>query len=253
MGRESALLAPSTVTTQIFLVDDEPAIAEAVVFALQSEGYRCRHFATGGACLEALTASGADLPSLILLDIGLPDGSGLEFFRRIRDLVDAPIIFLTARKEELDRVVGLEMGADDYIVKPFSLRELVARVRMVMRRAVGAARAPEVHPPDRHVAATRSVGLFLHDPERRQFHFNAQLLDLTLHEYRLLETLLAHPGRVYSRGQLLDLAWEAPDHRLERTVDSHIKSLRAKLREANPQADPIRTHRGMGYSLDIGA
>jgi two-component system catabolic regulation response regulator CreB len=245
----------------ILLIDDEPAIAEAVTFALQAEGYRCEHHATGGAGLAALAAGAANStsPAVILLDVGLPDGSGFDFFRRIRQHTQAPIIFLTARKEEIDRVVGLEMGADDYIVKPFSLRELVARVRMVIRRGGQARVAATLQdPPAPLPAATQgstavvsATGRFSHDTHRRQFSFHDRPLDLTLHEYRLLEVLLAHPGRVYSREQLLERAWEAPDHRLERTVDSHIKSLRAKLREANAQADPIRTHRGMGYSLDV--
>jgi two-component system catabolic regulation response regulator CreB len=243
----------SGTTPQVFLVDDEPAIAEAVSFALQAEGYRCRHFATGSACLEALADPATDAPSLILLDIGLPDGSGFEFFRRIGERVDAPVIFLTARKEEIDRVAGLEMGADDYIVKPFSLRELVARVRMVMRRAANASPVPVRAAVVPAADTLATSGPFSHDRDRRVFTFAGQPLDLTLHEYRLLDALLAHPGRVYSRAQLLELAWDAPDHRLERTVDSHVKSLRAKLRAANPQADPIRTHRGMGYSLDAGA
>jgi two-component system catabolic regulation response regulator CreB len=245
---------------QVFLVDDEPAIAEAVSFALQAEGYCCHQFATGGACIEALGAGGtgaeAAAPALILLDIGLPDASGFEIFRRIRQFSQVPIVFLTARKEEIDRVVGLEMGADDYIVKPFSLRELVARVRMVIRR--GAHHAAQTSALAVPIAASTSTPLprtrpnpFSHDPDRKQLSYCGQVLDLTLHEYRLLEALLKHPGRVYSRDQLLDLAWEAPDHRLERTVDSHIKSLRAKLRDANPDTDPIRTHRGMGYSLDV--
>ena len=250
---------PAIVTTtlqQIFLVDDEPAIAEAVSFALQAEGYRCRSFVTGGACIEALAAAA---PALVLLDIGLPDASGFEVFRRIRQFSQVPIVFLTARKEEIDRVVGLEMGADDYIVKPFSLRELVARVRMVIRR--GANHAPPPAPPAQpqlavpspaSAAAVARSGVFANDTDRRQMSYCGRALDLTLHEYRLLEVLLRHPGRVYSRDQLLELAWEAPDHRLERTVDSHIKSLRAKLRDVNADADPIRTHRGMGYSLDAG-
>ena len=236
----------------ILVVDDEPAIAEAVSFALQAEGFRCRICATGAACIDVLapavplsSAAAAESPALILLDVGLPDGSGFDFFRRIRELSHAPVVFLTARKEEIDRVVGLEMGADDYIVKPFSLRELMARVRMIMRR--GANHAPV---PARPQGAVQVHGAFSHDAARKQMSYNGAVLELTLHEYRLLEVLLAHPGRVYTRGQLLELAWEAPDHRLDRTVDSHIKSLRAKLRDVNDKADPIRTHRGMGYSLD---
>ena len=246
----------STRPTSIFLVDDEPAIAEAVSFALQAEGFRCRHFATGGDCLDALTG---EQPDLVLLDIGLPDGNGFDFFRRIRDLSAVPVVFLTARKEEIDRVVGLEMGADDYVVKPFSLRELMARVRMVIRRsaAAGAATAVPAATPgagsSTAAAAPSTIGRFQHDPVRRQIRYAGSLLDLTLHEYRLLEVLLRHVGRVFTRAQLLDQAWEAPDHRLDRTIDSHIKSLRAKLRAIDATVDPIHTHRGMGYSLEVGA
>jgi two-component system catabolic regulation response regulator CreB len=234
----------------IYLVEDELAIAEAVSFALQAEGFVCRHFATGGSSLEALRS---EAPDLLLLDIGLPDINGFELFRRIREQHDAPVIFLTARKEEIDRVVGLEMGADDYVVKPFSVRELMARVRMVLRRrAVPSPTSPATAASAGETAA-QSRGSFRHNAERRQFHYAGELLDLTLHEYRLLEVLLRHPGRVFTRAQLLEQAWEAPDHRLDRTVDSHIKSLRAKLRAIDSSADPIQTHRGTGYSLDTGA
>ncbi len=248
----------STRPASIFLVDDEPAIAEAVSFALQAEGFRCRHFATGGDCLAALAG---EQPDLVLLDIGLPDGNGFDFFRRIREQGDVPVVFLTARKEEIDRVVGLEMGADDYVVKPFSLRELMARVRMVIRRsaaapasnAVSATAATPGGGSSSAGAAPTVVGRFQQDSLRRQIRYAGSALDLTLHEYRLLEVLLRHVGRVFTRAQLLDQAWEAPDHRLDRTIDSHIKSLRAKLRAIDATADPIHTHRGMGYSLEIGA
>jgi two-component system catabolic regulation response regulator CreB len=229
----------------VYVVEDEPSIAEAVMFALQAEGHRGRHFATGQACVDALAA---EPPTVILLDIGLPDGNGFDVFRRIRALTAAPVIFLTARGTEVDRVAGLEMGADDYVVKPFSVRELMARVRMVIRRheARRAAAAPAAAD-----SAAAASGPFVLDVERREIRYHGKPLTLTLHEYRLLEALLCHPGRVFSRGQLLDQAWEAPDHRLERTVDSHVKSLRAKLRELDPASDPIRTHRGMGYSLEL--
>jgi two-component system catabolic regulation response regulator CreB len=244
----------------ILMVDDEPAIAEAVSFALQAEGFRCRICPTGAACIEALApvAGAAESPALILLDVGLPDGSGFDIFRRIREHSHAPIVFLTARKEEIDRVVGLEMGADDYVVKPFSLRELMARVRMIMRRGANPVQAP-THAKANATSRASSMpavevhGAFSHDSVRKQMSYHGVALELTLHEYRLLEVLLQHPGRVYTRGQLLELAWEAPDHRLDRTVDSHIKSLRAKLRDMNDKADPIRTHRGMGYSLETVA
>ena len=223
----------------IFIVEDEPSIAQTVHFALEAEGFATEHFPTGTACLEAL---GRTNPSLILLDVGLADGSGFEFFRRIRQLTEVPVIYMTARDAEIDRVAGLEMGADDYVVKPFSLRELVARVRVVLRRV-------ESSP----VPTAGMSTVFQIDTARRQIHYHAQPLDLTLHEYRLLETLLSHPERVFTRSQLLERGWDDPDHRLERTIDSHIKSLRNKLRHINPDTDPICTHRGVGYSLIPGA
>ena len=220
---------------RIFIVEDELSIAQTVQFALEAEGFTVEHFASGNACLDALATR---TPSLILLDVGLTDGSGFEFFRRIRQITDTPVIYMTARDAEIDRVAGLEMGADDYIVKPFSLRELVARVRVVLRRTETAS-AANAGTPD----------IFRIDSVRRQIHYHARPLDLTLHEYRLLETLLSQPERVFTRGQLLERGWDDPDHRLERTIDSHIKSLRNKLRRIKPDADPICTHRGVGYSL----
>lgn len=230
-------------TAPIYIVDDEPGIAQSVQYALEAEGFVVRYHSTGNSCLQALTG---ETPALILLDIGLADGSGFDFFRQIRAAGHSvPVIFMTARGDEIDRVVGLEMGAEDYIVKPFSLRELVARVRVVLRR------------PDITAAVTTSVDdnercpqAFRIDSTRKQIHYHRQLLNLTLHEYRLLETLLSQPGRVFSREQLLNQAWDAPDHRLERTIDSHIKSLRNKLREIAADENPIATHRGMGYSLE---
>lgn len=235
-------------TICIFIVEDEPSIAQTVQFALEAEGFASEHFPTGAGCLAALERTN---PTLILLDVGLADGSGFEFFRRIRQLTEAPVIYMTARGDEIDRVVGLEMGADDYIVKPFSLRELVARVRAVLRRSEVASGV--VAGKGEGTAPTAASGAFHVDAIRRQIRFHGQLLDLTLQEYRLLETLLSQPERVFSRGQLLERGWDAPDHRLERTIDSHIKSLRNKLREIDPEANPICTHRGVGYSLLPGA
>lgn len=227
----------------IFIVEDEPSIAQTVQFALQSEGFATEHFSTGNGCLNGLDDA---MPALILLDVGLADGNGFDFFRLIRQRSAVPVIFLTARGEEIDRVVGLEMGADDYIVKPFSLRELVARVRVVLRRG-------ETANTKRTASMQNELphsDCFSVDDVRHQIHFQSIALDLTLHEYRLLKTLISQPGRVFSRGQLLENAWDNPDHRLERTVDSHIKSLRNKLREVDDACNPICTHRGIGYSLD---
>ena len=228
----------------IFVVEDEPSIAQTVQFALDSEGFTTEHFTTGTDCVAALDST---VPSLILLDVGLADGNGFDFFRLIRQRSTVPVIFLTARGEEIDRVVGLEMGADDYIVKPFSLRELIARVRVVFRR-IGTTLDVGTQPAQPETGSTTSK--FSIDNLRRRIQFRSTALDLTLHEYRLLETLLSQPGRVFSRGQLLERAWDNPDHRLERTIDSHIKSLRNKLRAVDAEANPICTHRGLGYSLD---
>lgn len=226
----------------IFIVEDEPSIAETVQFTLEAEGFSTQYFSTGSCCIKALAHQ---KPSLILLDVGLSDGSGFDFFRKIRSLSEAPIIYMTARGDEIDRVVGLEMGADDYIVKPFSLRELVARVRVVLRRSnqntVNLEQAPK--------SSQLTNNVFSIDAERKKIYYQKKPLDLTLHEYRLLEVLLKSPEKVFTRSQLLEHSWDAPDHRLERTIDSHIKSLRKKLRHINPNTNPICTHRGMGYSL----
>ena len=154
-----------------------------------------------------------------------------------------PVLFLTARDGELDRVLGLELGADDYVTKPFSPRELTARVRAILRRS-------ERHSPPAQVAAsTPAYALLVHDTERARVLCRGQALELARTEYRLLTALMAHPGRVFSRDQLMELAWEDPVAASDRTVDAHIKLLRAKLRAAAPEADPIETRRGLGYAL----
>ena len=155
------------------------------------------------------------------------------------------MIFLTARDAEIDRVVGLEIGADDYVVKPFSPREVAARVRAILKRTARARpHPPRSRPPPR---------AFVVDVERFRIHYLGQLLSLTRHEFRLLQTLLAQPERVFSREQLLDSVGVASDAGYERSIDSHIKSLRAKLRQVNAEAEPIQTHRGLGYSYDPSA
>ena len=218
----------------ILIVEDEPAIADAIEYALESEGFRCRHLATGGEVVEAL--GGDEDVALVVLDIGLPDINGIEVCRLIRAQSTVPVIFLTARGSEIDRVLGLELGADDYVTKPFSPRELAARVKAVLRRA-----APRVERAD--------VGALEVDEERSRIRYFGKPLELARYEYRLLSVLARRPGRVYSREQLMDLAWEAPENSLDRTVDAHIKNLRAKLRAVRPDVEPIVTHRGMGYSL----
>jgi two-component system catabolic regulation response regulator CreB len=198
----------------------------------------------GEQAVEALRSAGDQPPALIVLDVGLPDINGFEACRRIRQFSNVPIVFLTARSDEIDRVVGFEIGADDYITKPFSPRELVARVRAILRRLAPAASVNAVNAS----SASPSPRFELRQQEARIL-FCGRILDLTRYEYMLLKTFIDHPGHVLSRTQLMDRVWsDAPDT-LERTVDAHIKSLRAKLRMIDEQDDPIQTHRGMGYSL----
>jgi|SRR6185312_979442 len=222
----------------ILVVEDEPAIADTIQYALESEGFQCHRLEVGAGVVEVLDRQPV---ALVVLDIGLPDLSGIEVCRRVRQRHDVPIIFLTARAGEVDRVVGLELGADDYVVKPFSPRELAARVKAVLRRA---GRGGD-KPPTPGAA-------FALDEERHQITYFGKPLELSRYEYRLLAVLLKRPGRVYSREQLLELVWDEPEASLDRTVDAHVKNLRAKLRDVRPDVDPIATHRGTGYSLKEG-
>jgi two-component system catabolic regulation response regulator CreB len=219
----------------VLIVEDEPGIADTLQYALRTDGFEPHWVATG----EAALARQREAPAaLVILDVGLPDLNGFEVFKRLRDFSDVPVVFLTARADEIDRVVGLELGADDYIAKPFSPRELVARLRAILRRA---SRTP--------TAAAAQVLPFAVDEGRRQIRFYGQALDLSRYEYGLLKTLIERPGHVYSRDTLLDKVWDERSDSLDRTVDAHVKTLRAKLKQVAPQLEPIRTHRGSGYAL----
>lgn len=228
----------------ILIVEDEPAIADTLVYALKTEGFAPEWCATGRAGLAALAAKPF---ALVVLDVGLPDGTGFDVCKTIRAHSAVPVLFLTARNTELDRVLGLELGGDDYLVKPFSPRELTARVKAILRRTNGhsgagsAAAAP--------VGSSAGKGDFVVDEERCTISFRGVALELTRYEFRLLKTLVAKPGRVFSRDQLMTAVWEDPGASLDRTVDAHIKMLRAKLRAIAADVDPIQTHRGLGYSL----
>ncbi len=232
------------VAARILLVEDEPTIAEIVEFALTSEGFQVTWRTL--AC-EAETELAAGLHDLLILDIGLPDGSGLELLKRIRRGSDLPVLILSARNAELDRVLGLELGADDYVSKPFSPRELAARVKAILKRTA------RTHASAAEPAAGETTGAsgFEIDETRATLRFQGCPLDLTRYEYLILKTLLAQPERVFSRAQLMDRVWPDPAASFERSVDTHIKTLRAKLREIDPHRDPIRTHRGLGYSIRI--
>lgn len=245
----------SRVPQKILIIEDEPAIADTLLYALKTEGFEPHWCATGQAGLAALTAQNF---ALVVLDVGLPDGSGFEFCKTIRTRSEVPIIFLTARASEIDRVVGLEIGGDDYLVKPFSPRELTARVKAILRRTNGhGTTPPAATPPDASASQisnpkaqpSQPSPTFALDDARCQIAYRGRTLDLTRYEFRLLKALLAQPGRVFSRDQLMTAAWEEPAASLDRTVDAHIKTLRAKLRVIDQTSDPIQTHRGLGYSL----
>jgi two-component system catabolic regulation response regulator CreB len=218
----------------VLVVEDEVAIAETITYALQTEGFAPLWKSTGR---DALTVLEQQPVALVVLDVGLPDMSGFDVCRELQKLGAPPVIFLTARSSEVDKIVGLELGADDYLAKPFSPRELTARVRAVLRRANG-----------KGTASPAATG-WAHDEPRCRISYQGMALDLTRNEYRLLAALLVSPGRVLNRDQLMTAAWDDPGAALDRTVDAHIKTLRAKLREVAPDADPIVTHRGLGYSL----
>jgi len=221
----------------ILIVEDEPGIADTLQYALRTDGFEPAWCASAEAALAAIATRA---PALVILDVGLPDMSGFELFKRMRERIDVPVVFLTARGDEIDRVVGLELGADDYVPKPFSPRELVARVRSVLRRAARPApSAPAPEPPR----------VFEVDDGRRQIRFYGRALELSRYEFGLLRALVQRPGHVYTRDALLALVWDDGSDSLDRTVDAHVKTVRAKLKAVAPTLEPIRTHRGVGYAL----
>lgn len=217
----------------ILIVEDETAIADTLIYALESERFTVAHFTTGSEGLNYLQASE---PDLVILDIGLPDMTGLDLCREIRRFSQIPILFLTARSSEVDQVLGLELGADDYVTKPFSPRAVVARIRAILRRG--------------RSQNESDTTLLQHDEAKMMIQCCGQPLSLTAHEYRLLAILLSQPGRVFTREQLLEQAWHDPGSAMDRTIDAHIKSLRSKIRKHSQEAaDTIQTRRGLGYTL----
>ena len=221
----------------ILLVEDETAIADTVAYALRADGHAVLHCLDGNSALQAVGSQRFDLA---ILDVGLPDISGFALCGELRRRAPLPVVFLTAQASEAERVLGFDLGADDYIAKPFSLRELMARVRVALRRA---APAP--------AATAAGGGTFEHDIEGRRIRYHGRTLDLTRYEYGLLAALLARPGAVLTRAQLMDRVWGDALDSGDRTVDTHIKTVRGKLRAVVPDRDPLRTHRGIGYSLDL--
>lgn len=222
---------------KVLIVEDEPAIVDTIQYALETEGFETARLFAGGPVIDYLARNRV---ALIILDIGLPDMNGLDLCREIRKNLTTPIIFLTARKDEVDRVVGLEIGGDDYITKPFSPRELSARVRAVLRRTLV------------NENGCSAGKIFEINESKRQVLYHGKALDLSRYEYEILRTFVRRPGHVYSREMLMDLVWDQPEASLDRTVDAHIKNIRAKLKAIVPECDPIVTHRGTGYSLREG-
>ena len=222
----------------ILLAEDETAIAETVLYALRADGYAAEHVLLGGEVLPRLRRGGIDL---LILDVGLPDRSGFDVCRELRGESQVPVLFLTARAGEVDRVLGLELGGDDYMAKPFSPRELVARVRAHLRRQASSVQD----------GGWKRTGRFELDASGHRIRFDGALLELTRYEFGLLEALLARPGAVLDRARLMDRVWGDALESSERTVDTHVKTVRAKLRHIAPDADPIRTVRGLGYAVYV--
>ncbi|MGJ7527197.1 two-component system response regulator CreB [Variovorax sp. GB1P17] len=251
---------------RILIAEDESGIADTLQYVLKSDGFTPIWCATAE---EAIAQFAQEPPALAILDIGLPDLNGFELFKRLQALnqsmggPEVPMVFLTARSDEIDRVVGLELGADDYIAKPFSPRELVARVRTILRRsarngpgaspaAAGANHgAPHQIAPQAAPATPQAPAMpFSLDNERMQIRYYGRLLELSRYEYGLLRLLVQRPGRVFTRDELLQLVWDDASDSFDRTVDAHIKTLRAKLKTVAPDVEPIRTLRGTGYALN---
>ena len=218
---------------KILIVEDEPAIADNIQYALETEGFETLRLSNGLPVLDLLRDTGIDL---MILDIGLPDINGFDLCRKIRKTHALPILFLTARSDEIDRVVGLEIGGDDYVTKPFSPRELSARVKAILRRMTP-------------VGQRSSSEVFQIDETRRRISYFKKPLILSRYEYRLLKTLIRRPGQVFTREKLMERVWDEPEASMDRTVDAHIKNIRNKLKNINSDIDPIITHRGTGYAL----
>ena len=236
-------------SARLLLLEDDPAIARTVAYALERDGLTVTHSLLVHDARQQLQRTRFDL---LVLDVGLPDGSGLDLLRDVRHAPPTaalPVLMLSAHGEEIDRVLGLELGADDYLPKPFNPRELAARVKALLRRAGHGNGNGNGHPAS--APATSAAAPFHDDEAGQRISLRGQALPLTRREYRLLSHLLRGAGRIHSRDALLAAAWGDDSESTDRTVDTHIKTLRAKLREVDPAREYISTHRGMGYCLDI--
>ncbi|HEX8584614.1 MAG TPA: response regulator transcription factor [Allosphingosinicella sp.] len=230
-------------TVTIALVDDDRNILTSVSIALQAEGWATRVYSDGEAALKALLDNP---PDLAVLDVKMPRMDGMELLRRLREKSELPVIFLTSKDEELDEALGLAMGADDYIAKPFSQRLLIARIRAILRRAEMRA-IPADSGPQPDEAAQIERGRLVMDPARHRVTWDGKDVTLTVTEFMILEALAQRPGVVKSRNQLMDVAYQDDIYVDDRTIDSHIKRLRRKFRVADPEFKGIETLYGVGY------
>lgn len=237
---------------QILCVEDDAAILMPLRYALEREDWQVTWANTGTQAIADVRQQNFDF---IILDVGLPDLNGFDVCKKIRQFNHTPLLFLTARDDEIDRIVGLEIGADDYCTKPFSSREIVSRIKAIWRR-MEIQHQLQHTPSNENVRTeitieplTASAKVWHCVEEALQIYYFGTMLQLTRYEYRLLKLFIDHPEQVFSRQQLMDHIWEHPEHSLERTVDTHIKSLRQKLKLITAIRDPIQTHRGFGYSL----
>lgn len=229
-------------TATIALVDDDRNILTSVSIALQTEGFLTRVYSDGETALKALLDNP---PDLAVLDVKMPRMDGLELLRRLREKSMVPVIFLTSKDDELDEALGLAMGADDYIAKPFSQRLLIARIRAILRRTEGAVMGVEAEGQEAQVPIER--GRLVMDPARHRVTWAGNPVTLTVTEFMILETLAQRPGIVKTRNQLMDAAYQDDIYVDDRTIDSHIKRVRRKFREADPEFDAIETLYGAGY------
>ena len=256
--------------THILLVEDDPAIAMSLKVTCKREGWQITWLDNASGVLSFLKSDQAQELSAIIMDVGLPDGDGLSLCQQIRHASDMdaakdlPIVFLTARSDEVDRILGLEMGGDDYCAKPFSPRELVARLKAIWRREQLLVQQSETHipntddntentssshPPGQALTFKNQAGVWHYQPLNYSLKWQQQKLELSNTERKILLTLLQAPNQVFSREQLLSAVSDYPDHRLARTIDSHIKSIRKQLATVDTSIDVIYTHRGLGYAL----
>jgi len=222
---------------KILVVDDEQPIVEAVAYNLKKEGFTVLTAADAEQCLDITSR---EEPDLVILDVMLPSGSGFDLCRLLRKQGNIPIIMLTARAEETDRIVGLELGADDYVTKPFNMRELVARVKSVLRRTLASEVAEQ---------SVLQAGNLVIDPARYEVRIGGRQITLTPREFELLRFLAMHPGQVFSRQVLLDRVWGAEAYVEERTVDVHVRWLREKIEDIASQPRRLLTVRGVGYKF----